>query len=98
MSYTSNFIDALEEFKKVFPYVNVEYNDNYWNVDDNEESLMVEPIGDWSNGEIDWNYGFETKAGSVRADGYFIINVDDGSGGEFTMILNEAKEVKEETV
>ena len=98
MTTVGNFIKALEQFKVIFPYAAVEYNDNFWIYDESCSDLQVEPISYLNTDEVEWNYGFETKGGFMRADGYFIVNVYDGSGGEFTMILNEAKECKEEIV
>ena len=95
MTVVSDFIDTLGKFEEVFPYINVEYKDNFWFLDDDEGYLSVDPVSYDESDELEWNYGFEAKDGCVRAEGYLIINLEDGSGGDFTMILNEAKEIKE---
>lgn len=95
MNTIISFLKSLEQFKVIFPCVNVEHNDNYWFYDDNNE-LLIKPITLYNVEDIEWEYSFEIKGSYVRHSGYFVVNVYDGCGGEFTMILNESKECKEE--
>lgn len=92
MSDMKNLLESLNEFQRIFPMFYFEdYTEESWMSDG--DNVWWEPVME-DDDVVDWEYSAEVKNLPKEYQGYFICNIDLGTGECLTAIFDKSKEIK----